>query len=199
MIGRTYQTWPDLARAAASSMFVAMRPPHPASLSENELLADCDITRQRRGGPGGQHRNKVETAVVITHRPTGIRAEANERRSQAENQQAAIRRLRLRLAIEVRSEVAEDGDGGTGVVTASPLWQSRCSGGRLAISTEHEDFPTLLAEALDAVAVAEFDVATAAKWLGISTTQLVRFLQKEPPAWAAVNAARRQRGLRPLN
>jgi hypothetical protein len=56
-----------------------------------------------------------------------------------------------------------------------------------------------LAEALDVVAAADFDVAAAAKWLGASTTQLVRFLQEAPPAWAAVNASRRQRGLRPLH
>jgi hypothetical protein len=177
-------------------MLVAMNWPHPASLPDAELLANCDITRQRRGGPGGQHRNKVETAVVITHRPTGIRAEANERRSQAENQREATRRLRLRLALEVRcSSPAADG----GVAPTSELWQSRSTGGRLSINPEHDDFPTLLAEALDALTVVEFDMAAAAKSLGVSTSQLVRFLQDEPPAWAAVCDARRQRGLRPLH
>jgi plasmid stability protein len=174
-------------------MLVTMNSPHPASLSEAELLANCDIVRQRRGGPGGQHRNKVETAVVITHRPTGIRAEANERRSQAENQQEAIRRLRLRLATETRSTPMEGRE-----ILPTALWRSRASGGRLAVNSEHDDFPALLAEGLDAVAVADFDIPAAAKWLGVSTTQLVRFLQMEPPAWIAVNAARRQRGLRPL-
>jgi hypothetical protein len=176
-------------------MLVTMNGPHPASLLEADLLADCEIVRQRRGGPGGQHRNKVETAVVITHRPTGIRAEASERRSQAENQKQAVRRLRLRLAMEVRASppVKED------VVSPSLLWKSRSVGGRVAVNPEHDDFPTLVAEALDAVTAAEFDVAVAAKWLGVTTTQLVRFLQEEPRAWAAVNESRRQRGLRPLN
>ncbi|HEY4233528.1 MAG TPA: peptide chain release factor-like protein [Lacipirellulaceae bacterium] len=176
-------------------MLVAMYRPHPASLSIVELLADCDIMRQRRGGPGGQHRNKVETAIVITHRPTGIRAEASERRSQAENQKEAIHRLRLRLATEIRSLLPLTAD----AVMPSPLWQSRSSGGRLSVNPEHDDFPALLAEALDAVEAAEFDVGAAAKSLGITTSQLVRFLQDEPPAWTAVNAARRQRGLRPLH
>ena len=54
---------------------------HPARLPIDELLADCEERRLRRGGPGGQHRNKVETAVELTHRPTSVAAEANERRS----------------------------------------------------------------------------------------------------------------------
>ena len=69
---------------------------HPACLPIDELLAQCDVRHERRSGPGGQHRNKVATAVVLTHRPTGVRAEANERRSQAENHAEAVRRLRLR-------------------------------------------------------------------------------------------------------
>jgi hypothetical protein len=166
---------------------------HPAKLTEQELLADCDIARLRRGGPGGQHRNKVETAVAITHRPTGIRGEASERRSQAENLRVAVGRLRVRLAVEIRPTEFD--------LSAAPseLWRSRVSRGRLSINATHIDFPALLAEALDVVTLAEFDVAAAAKTLGITTTQLVRFLQEEPAARTAINNARRQRGLRPLH
>lgn len=57
---------------------------HPAAIDPDELLRQCDEKRIRRGGPGGQHRNKVETAVVLHHRPTGMTAEASERRSLAE-------------------------------------------------------------------------------------------------------------------
>jgi hypothetical protein len=176
-------------------MFVAMNAPHPSSLPIDQLLTDCEISRGRRGGPGGQHRNKVETAIVITHRPTGIRAEASERRSQLENQREAIRRLRLRLATEIRCSPILDSQ----TYLPSALWRSRASGGRLAINPAHDDFPTLLAEALDAVTAAEFDVTAAATTLGVTTTQLVRFLREEPPAFAAINAARRHRGLRPLH
>jgi hypothetical protein len=175
-------------------MLVAMNGLHPASLPDEELLAQCEVRRLRRGGPGGQHRNKVETAVVVTHRPTGVRAEANERRSQAENQRQALRRLRVRLALDVRS--ADAADGGN---EPSPLWQGRCVGGRLAINPEHDDFPALLAEALDAVAAAADDVASAADRLGITTSQLARFLLHEPQAWTLVNNHRRERGLRPLH
>jgi hypothetical protein len=169
--------------------------PHPASLSADALLAECDVRRQRRGGPGGQHRNKVETAVVIVHRPTGVATEANERRSQAENLTQAVRRLRLKLAVAVRSTIdPADANGGP-----SPLWRERCGGRRIAVSASHDDFPTLLAEALDAVAAAEFDVAAAASCLDVSTSQLTRFLQRETAAWKLVNESRRARGLRALH
>jgi hypothetical protein len=164
---------------------------HPASLPIEKLLAQCEIRRQRRGGPGGQHRNKVETAVIITHQPTGISAEANERRSQAENQSQALFRLRVKLAVEFRSPAAEK-------FALSELWQSRQQDGRLVVSESHADFPALLAEALDALAAVEYDMTIAADRLGVTASQLAKFLRREPTAWQHVNESRRTRGLRPL-
>jgi hypothetical protein len=174
-------------------MLVRMSSPHPACLPVDDLLSQCDVRHERRSGPGGQHRNKVQTAVVLLHRPTGVSAEANERRSQAENKQQAVRRLRLRLAVEIRSPQA-----GT-AQPPSELWQRRTASGRIAVSTTHDDFPALLAEALDAVAAADYDVAVAADRLGVSMSQLARLLRREPPAWTHLNDARRHRGLRPLH
>lgn len=165
---------------------------HPSCLPVEKLLAECDVRHERRSGPGGQHRNKVSTAVVLTHRPTGLRAEANEERSQADNHREALRRLRVRLAVEVRSE-------NNTAARTSELWQSRVSNRRLAVNPGHEDFPALLAEALDAIAAAEYDVSAAAESLGISASQLMKFLKDAPTAWASVTETRRQRGLRPLH
>ena len=161
---------------------------HPACLDEKDLLADCDIRFTRRSGPGGQNRNKVETAVIVTHRPTGLGAEASERRSQAENRRVAAFRLRLALALEVRSDAAGP----------SELWRSRCRGRRIAVNPEHEDFPALLAEALDVIGRLDSDLKAAAGALECSASQLLKLLKCEPRAWALLNQARRARGLAPL-
>ena len=59
--------------------------PHPATIAPEELQKECDVRHTRGSGPGGQHRNKVSTAVVLTHRPTQVSASASEERSQARN------------------------------------------------------------------------------------------------------------------
>ncbi|MFH1264581.1 MAG: peptide chain release factor-like protein [Planctomycetota bacterium] len=164
---------------------------HPAALRPEQLLAECRVERLRRSGPGGQHRNKVETAVRLRHQPTGVGAEASERRSQAENRRIALGRLRISLAIEVRRPCAAD-EG------PSPLWRSRLGGTRIAIGPSHEDFPTILAEVLDRIAAREGDVRRASEELGCTASQLVRLLKKEPRAIALVNRWRRDRGLAPL-
>jgi ribosome-associated protein len=51
----------------------------------------------KASGPGGQHRNKRETAVRIRHLPSGITALATEHRSQARNKALALRRLELKV------------------------------------------------------------------------------------------------------
>jgi ribosome-associated protein len=51
----------------------------------------------RSSGPGGQRKNKVETAVRIKHLPSGITVVATEHRSQSENRKLAFERLRDRL------------------------------------------------------------------------------------------------------
>ena len=163
---------------------------NPASIDPSRLLAECEQRFTRRSGPGGQNRNKVETAVILRHRPTGLVAEASERRSQGENRERALFRLRLAMALEIRRPF----EGGP-----SALWLSRCRGGRLAVNPGHDDFPSLLAEALDALTSHDHDARVAAESLGCSATQLVNLLRDEPRALALVNASRAGRGLHPYH
>ena len=165
--------------------------PHPASLPEDVLLSQCEVRRLRRSGPGGQRRNKVETAVVLKHQPTGLTAEANERRSQAQNLTQATFRLRVQLAIHCRSP--------RNAIDETPpapsrLWLARCRGGRITVAEDHEDFPALLSEALDFLAWSEGDLKTAANQLECTPSQLVKLLKIEPRAFELVNVQRRERG-----
>lgn len=62
------------------------------------LERDCTVEFFIAGGPGGQHRNKVETGVRLVHRPSGIMVTATERRSQYANREMAFERMAERLA-----------------------------------------------------------------------------------------------------
>ncbi|MGO8951526.1 MAG: peptide chain release factor-like protein [Ktedonobacterales bacterium] len=62
-----------------------------------DLERDCEIQYFIATGPGGQHRNKVETGVRLTHRPTGVVVTATERRSQRANREAAFDRMAAKL------------------------------------------------------------------------------------------------------
>jgi ribosome-associated protein len=68
------------------------------ALDDAKLLAECFEQFFNAGGPGGQHQNKAETAVRLSHLRTGVSVTATERRSQAMNRAEALERLRRALA-----------------------------------------------------------------------------------------------------
>jgi hypothetical protein len=164
---------------------------HPCDLTDQELLRQCTVRRQRRSGPGGQHRNKVETAIFLVHQPSGIGAEASERRSQHENHRVALRRLRLGLALRVRADRPPSS-------VPSLLWSARCQNQRISANVRHEDFAALLAEALDVVTACRYELSPAAAALHVTSSQLTRFLKLEPQALRLVNQQRQQLGLHDL-
>jgi len=164
---------------------------HPAAWPVEQLLKRCEIKRLRRGGPGGQHRNKVETAVIVHDPVTGQSGEGNERRSQEANRQAAIFRLRINLAVHVIEEIDLS-------TTPSELWRSRLRSGKVSLNPTHDDFPAMLAEAITVLHAESWDAAAAAARLGCSTNQLVKLLKNETAAFTLLNQQRDQLGLKRL-
>ena len=154
---------------------------HPATLAALALYNQCKMRTTRGSGPGGQNRNKVETAVILTHLPTGLSAQASERRSQAENRAVAIKRLRLELALSIRCRIEQTAER---PYEPSPLWLTRCRAGRIVASPDHDDFPALLAEALDVLQASEFDPKIGARALGCSPSQLIKLVKEAPRRWS---------------
>ena len=74
----------------------AQHPP-PYSVAPETVEAEAVVEYVRGTGPGGQHKNKRETGIRLTHPPSGVVVMATERRSRIQNTSLAFERLLSRL------------------------------------------------------------------------------------------------------
>lgn len=153
---------------------------------DEKLLAECQIDTYRASGPGGQHRNKVSSAIRLHHRPGGLVVTGTGSRSQHENKRAALTRLREALAISFRAPLA-----------AAPAWPENVhiEEGRLRVSDRNPSLYHVLGLVLDAVAAHAGRLPEAAAALGLSASSLSRFLASHPKAFVEANRIRQEHGL----
>ena len=144
-------------------------------------------------GPGGQKRNKVESAVRLTHTASGVVANAMEDRSQHVNKRRALRRLRTNIAHNVRRPVDLD----------APFDNEECAGllpwtsvPRVGIKSALQ--PRAEQALLDVLEACNGSIGDAASYLGGSTGQLSKVLTKDTRLKDAANAIRRSFDLGPL-
>ena len=167
--------------------------------TDAELLAQCRLERFRVSGPGGQHRNKTDSAVRLTHLPSGIQGYASERRSQHQNRSEALKRLRREIALQRRRPIelklyhppAE-------LQRILPRGVRADQPQRTRVGPRHQDFWSGVRALLDLLEATDGAVSDAAALLGCSTGQFVKLLNSEPHLWAAANAIRERHDLKPL-
>jgi hypothetical protein len=162
-------------------------------LDDDALLAQCEVDLYRASGPGGQKRNKTSSAVRLRHQPTGLIVTASEERSQHINKDRALRRLRMAIALHVREPLDRE------TYQASEVLHSCLdSDDRLHVGRRDERYCLVVSELLDVLAACTVRVSDTARWIGISTGNLVGFLQADPKLWEQVNRMRGEAGLKPL-
>jgi hypothetical protein len=163
--------------------------------SDDALIAQCEVDRYRASGPGGQHRNKTESAVRLRHKPTGVTAIGEDSRSQAENKVHAVRRLRSAIALQVREPVSLEG------FAASPRLAAFVAGGTAPLGARTRqtgEYWASIAELLDVLVAGDVEIGATAQRLGITTGALSKLLLHDDAVARTVNDLRRARGMRPL-
>jgi len=163
--------------------------------SDEALIAQSEVDRYRASGPGGQHRNKTESAVRLRHRASGATAIGEDSRSQAENKVHAVRRLRAAIALALREPVALDG------YAPSPRLAALVAGGTAPLGARTRltgDYWAAIAELLDLLVSGELEIAATAQRLGITTGALSKLLLHDDQVARVVNDLRRGRQMRPL-
>lgn len=163
--------------------------------SDDALIAQCEVDRYRASGPGGQHRNKTESAVRLRHKLSGVTAIGEDSRSQAENKVHAVRRLRAAIALEVREPVFLDG------YVPSPRLAAFVAAGTAPLGAKTRltgEYWAAMAELLDLVVANNLEIGTSAQRLGITTGALSKMLLHDESVGRVLNDLRRARGMRPL-
>jgi hypothetical protein len=154
-----------------------MRRDELLGLADAALLAQCAVDRLRGPGPGGQKRNKTESTIRVRHTATGLAAVAGESRSQPENKARALRRLRERIAFDLRQRVELDGyqapAGLAALVAQDPVRKSE----KWLRSTE---YLRAVADLVDLYQALGCSLSEVCRRLGASQGRLDRLIRVDP-------------------
>ncbi|GAU49829.1 hypothetical protein TSUD_293840 [Trifolium subterraneum] len=181
-------------------------------LTDDDLMRQCEMGTFKTSGPGGQHRNKRESAVRLKHLPTGIIAQASEDRSQHMNRASAIKRLRgtlpqllvVNLVLKSCWNTEQEIDYGYRkpvdldaysaprelLQILPPKSTIRGSDIGSQIGPNNPKFAMGMQALLDLIFAVEGSVADAAKYLGLSTGAVSRLILSDDSLRKEVNDLR---------
>ncbi|XP_058779323.1 uncharacterized protein LOC131653251 [Vicia villosa] len=169
-------------------------------LSDDDLMRQCEMGTFKSSGPGGQHRNKRESAVRLKHLPTGIIAQASEDRSQHMNRASALKRLRSLIALKVRKTVDLEAYAPPRELLQILPPKSLIRGSEIGsqIGPNNPKFAMGMQALLDLIFAVEGSVSDAAKYLGLSTGAVSRLILSDDSLRKEVNDLRASKGMKPL-
>jgi hypothetical protein len=168
-------------------------------LTDDRLLAQCEVDTYRASGPGGQKRNKTSSAVRLRHPPSGLLVIAEESRSQHENRARALRRLRQAFYLQLREPLTPEELQAEALSVRPELAAVRTAAGRLDVGRKDRRYAPASALMLDVLAARDARVRAAAQSLAISTGNLIAFLRQDPKVWEQANQLRQRFGHKTLS
>ena len=141
------------------------------TIDDKTFLSQCVFNEYQASGPGGQKRNRKYSGARLRHLPSGKDTTATTSRSQNDNKRAALRKLREKIALEVRCD-------------EKPVVDT------LDIGPRNPHRPLLLALLMDTLDENGFRLSDASKELGISTGKLSKLIISDPRMLSIVNKER---------
>ncbi len=146
------------------------------------FLKACTQEGYQASGPGGQKRNRKFSAIRITHQETKISVTSSETRSQHNNRKTALKKLKLKIAIEI---------GGPKIISYNPT--------NIKIGLSNPKYPLFIAFLFDNLWDNNFSISETAKSINISTSKLIKLISRDIIIWKIVNNYREKLGLKQLS
>jgi len=145
---------------------------------DRKLFTYCVMENFQASGPGGQKRNRKFSAVRITHKSTNLSVISTETRSRSNNLRIALKKLRIKLAIEIRGP--------------------NISLNRLKIALSNPMYPLWVALLFDTLWKYKFRISETAESLNTSTGKLIKLIARDSNIWKTINYNRENFELKKL-
>ena len=163
------------------------------TLEDKAFERSCRLEFYMASGPGGQKRNRTYSAVRATHKKTALSAVAEESRSQIDNREKALRRLKKKIALHVRKDFLA-----TGFKVHPEAAVFFLKEGIKRINSKNKLYPIYCAVLLDSIYTAKGKLSEASERLNTSTGKLNKVICSDKDIFNAVNRLRNSFGLNAL-